>query len=197
MRFLLGDSAGAIVDLDKAQKFNPNDHAILNLRSLIENGDVDHVSRTASQSFDPDLLDNAAELIKEGKGEDAFEIFVNLEENGYNKAFSFMNKAICCLLETDSSGAKEYLSKLKVNVGTPMSVNIMIARYIVAVLDGDDLVYPMNELNIILSAVPHYNIEISPVKNLIIGLKRRNPTLYKMVFKELSRISQLSMRNLR
>lgn len=195
VHFLLGDSSSAIADLNRAEIINPGDVAISNLRDLIESGDVERVKSSSSlKTFSTELIDTANQLIREGKGKEAFAIYSNLEDDGYSKPFSYINKSICCVLETDSNGAREYVSKLKVNIGTPMSVNICIIKYIIDIIESGDKNKALNELAIIISAVPHFSIEMSPISNLLEGLKRRNRPLYSSVFKDLAKVPQISMR---
>ncbi len=193
VKFLIGDSAGAIKDLEFAEGIKPEDTAIRNLMKLIDDGNVEDVRRMSLPSTAyAERLDIAGKLIQEGRGGEAFEIFSDLEDEGYSKPFTFINKAFCCLLETDSVGAAEYIGKLQLNIGTPMSVNIMLASYIVSLLDGKSRSESLNELNIILSAVPHFSMQMSPANNFFIGLKSRNRTLFNMALKDLGKIPRLS-----
>jgi ppGpp synthetase/RelA/SpoT-type nucleotidyltranferase len=197
VRFLQGDSSGAISDLEKARQIKANNPAIDNLVKLIEDGDVEYVRRLSLPIASyADRLERAVALMKDGKGEEAFEVFSDLEESGYSKPFSFINKSFCCLLETDSAGAKEFIGKLQVNVGTPMSVNILIAKYFVAIVDDKERAETLNELKVILDAVPHYSVAQSPVFNFFSGLKVRNRPLFNIARKDLGSVPQISFRGL-
>ena len=195
VKFLLGDSAGALKDLEFANSIKQNDLAIDNLRKLIEDGDIEYVRRLSlPSSVYAGRLEIANTLIKDGKGGEAFAIFSDLEEEGYSRPFSFINKAFCCLLETDTTGAYEYVTKLQINVGTPMSVNIMLVRYFISLLENKEKDETLNEFNLILSAVPHFNMPLSPAQNFLLGLKGRNRPLYNMALRDLGKIPQLSFK---
>jgi ppGpp synthetase/RelA/SpoT-type nucleotidyltranferase len=193
VKFLLGDSQGALFDLDRAKSINSNDPAVHSLRKLIEGGNIDLVNTSSSKAVDPGKIGQVFELMLKGEGKKAFDLISEIEEEGYNKAFAFLNKAACCLLELDTRGAREYLGKLQTNIGTPMSVNIHILKYFLSVVENRDEKEAKNELKLVVSAVPQFKWELSPLLNFISGFKLRNRHIFNSVQKNLMSIDRISI----
>lgn len=193
VKFLLGDVEGALTDLDRARGIKPDDPAIQSLLDRINHGNNDASDRPAAKSVNPIEIGNIFRMMGEGKGKEAFAAIVDLEPQGYPRPFAQTNKAACCLLEDDTVGADEFLSKLSVFIGTPNSVNIHIMKLTSQLMRDESFAEELNELNIILSAVPHFLIELSPIAHFFKGLRIRNRVVYNKIEKLFSTIPQLKL----
>ena len=193
VRFLLGDSDGAILDLDRAAAINSVDSAIPNLRSIIESGDLDAAKLAQNDTnIDSQSISTAFNLLSDGQGVAAFAEIIDLESRGYNKAFAIFNKAMCCLLEDDIGGCRDFVSSLSIFAGTPMSVNISILNYFCdIVILGDDFVN-MDAIRAALEATPHYRIEQSAMMHLLNGIGKRNPEFLTKIQAEFEATPQLA-----
>lgn len=180
IKFLLGNTETALSDLSKAKAINSNDPAIENLRRLIEDGNVEAVNTGNYGIVNSEAISGVFGLMEQGKGKEAFDLITEMEEDGYNRAFAFINKSACCLLELDVPGCSEYLSKLNTYIGTPMSVNIHILRFVAACIDGIEKRECINDLNLMLSGAPQFELTLSPIQHFLVGFRRRHRKIYNM-----------------
>lgn len=180
-RFLAGDVKGALEDLDRADELK-EDNASIRLRSIIQHGDSRSIifDTLRDQKFAERLAD-AANALNSGDGNRAFEAYTDLEASGYNKAYSLLGKAMCCILERDSNGARNYLAGLGIRPTTPMAVNICALKCVLDILEKRDTGRSEKELADILRNVPAYAFWLTPLKPFYAGLElRKFPELEKI-----------------
>jgi hypothetical protein len=170
-KFLAGDVSGSLSDLDQADQLLGRP-AATELRSIIEHGDDPSTAVRALRPLNTDLAE-ASESLSSGDGVRAFEIYTKLDEGGYNKAFSIFGKAMCCVLEQDTVGARSFLTSLKIRPATPMSVNICAMHCILDILDGEDAATNISVLSAALKDMPTYSFAMTPLKSLFAGLKTK------------------------
>lgn len=192
VRFLLGDSESALEDLNVAESINANDVAIKNLRRLIEDGDSEGLNSSPQSQVEGSQVEEMFDLILQGKGKEAFNLISHMEDLGYNKGSAYLNKAACCLLELDIPGAREYIGKLKDNIGTPMSINIHILKYFICLVEGNGIKESINDLILMVSSAPQFKLSLSPLINFLSGLKFRHRKLFNDAQRDLSSIGQVA-----
>jgi len=180
VRFLLGDRSGALLDIQEAERREPNDPAIQIIREQIEQGtvNVSNVRRKSQNSTEAGKIGN--EIVKsgnralsEGRGEEAFIKFSEAEDLGYNFAFSTFSKAMACVLVGDIRGAHSFLDNLRRIPGTPMEINIVALSCIIDLIENPDVESKVSELKNLLEMKPEFDLTLSPLKHLKCGIEIR------------------------
>jgi tetratricopeptide (TPR) repeat protein len=174
-RFLAGDVTGAINDLDKADSISGNPDYASRLRTIIMHGDdpgaaMEPIERSARIA---DGLKAISDALSTGEGIRAFEEYTVLESEGHNKAFILFGKAMCCSLEKDTVGAREFLSFLQLRPATPMSVNITALSYILDILDGKSVNLSQESMMSCLDNTPDYTMAASSLRFLFDGFRAK------------------------
>jgi len=170
-KFLAGDRTGALADIKTAIRNFPNDSSILNLKRQMEDGNV----------ILPNVMNEAWQLsasgnvrLSEGQGEEAFKFYSEAQSIGFNFAFSTFNKAMACVLIKDIDGATYFLDQLNAPRGTPMEINAMGIRAIVAVITNLSADTALKQLTNRRNDAPEYDFQQSPLRHLEAGLKQRD-----------------------
>lgn len=173
-RFLAGDVRGAIEDLDHVDMLAGNGNRTIRLRGIIERGDdPGSVFDPSSPGNHSQRLADVMQALEGGDGVRAFEGYTQLDEIGFNRAFSILGKAMCCILERDTSGARNFLAALRILPATPMAVNIATLRCVINVLEGKDTGEDEQFLSWTLNDMPAYSLHLSPLKAFLIGLRKK------------------------
>lgn len=174
-KFLSGDRAGAILDLDRAAQLNEEDGdgAVASLRLQIDQGFAPSLSAMRRDDLDEASRFNQLGIasLESGDGAAAFEYFSKAQEEGASRPFSLLNKAFSCVIAHDFEGAKIQMSGLELRKGTPFAVNLLAARSIVSAALGDERYSSDREmLEEALADCPHFLLAISPLNSLVGGL---------------------------
>lgn len=130
-RFLGGDRSGAVSDLDVAANLHPNDATIEGLRSQIADGLL-LASNTSAQAWQRST--SANEVLAQGNGEEAFKMYSQAQEMGFNRIFSTFNKAMACSLIKDADGATYFLDQFTPVPDSPTELNSLSLRAIIAAI---------------------------------------------------------------
>lgn len=174
-KFLAGDVRGAVADLDVLDSISGNSSSTATLRSIIEKGDSKNIIFQALHGGQrhSEGLAHATEALRAGEGVKAFEEYNKLEASGYNKAFSLIGKAMCCVLERDTDGANSFMETLSIRSATPMAVNILCLKTIIAIMDKNDTEQLLLNLGEAVAGFPDYHFEVSPLRDLRSGLSMK------------------------
>ena len=190
VRFLLGDTSGALIDLDRADRLVPGDPGLAAIRFQIEQGAI----RIPVTKLDAsDEYKQGSRALSEGKGEAAFISFSNAQDAGYSYVYSTFNKAMACVLAGDLKGGRAFLEQLRRKPDTPMEINIVALNCIIDLLEEQKPSASLEELRLLLEKKPEFNLELSPLNNLKFGMAaRRGPGVAQTdaVFNLLSRIQR-------
>jgi ppGpp synthetase/RelA/SpoT-type nucleotidyltranferase len=122
IKFLLGDTSGALRDIGYARELKPDDKALDQITKQISDG--------VSINFNEDIKNATKEFqsgmdyMKNGKGEIAFVCFQKAIDGGYNYAIASFCLAASCAVLLDHVGTRIYLSRLRKLSGTPMEINM-------------------------------------------------------------------------
>jgi len=173
-KFLAGDRTGALADIDVASPRLPNDPAIPAIRRQIEEGDV-HFNNTTPESWQ--AVRSADEKLEAGDAEEAFAAYSRAQQVGFNYAFSNFNKAMACALNKDTDGASYFVDQLTVTRNTPMGINILALRAIIAVIARRGATPAIKWLESERRDAAWYDYQRSPLRHLERGLWSRDTTL--------------------
>lgn len=175
-RFLAGDRQGSLSDLSDAEDLGALRSSVFRLRSLIESGADANALITPTDLNGRASIDTtkASEALAAGDGITAFEEFLLLESQGYNRAFAEFGKSMSCALERDTAGAKNFMQHLVVIPETPMSVNICALNCVIDILNSVDYNESEKELLHSMAFMPRYSLDLSPMKPLWEGLFKKN-----------------------
>ncbi|TPP11184.1 hypothetical protein [Rhizobium glycinendophyticum] len=170
-KYLSGDRAGALLDVEYALDLQPNNQSALKLREQLEQGtsDSSQISRESTEANT--LTRKANEFLESGDGISAFEYYSRAQEAGASRPFSIINKAMACFLASDLEGAKYLLGSLDIRHGTPMSVSI-VAMYclIYACLSEEKFETEMSKLENTIEQCDNFNFNLSPLVKLHRGI---------------------------
>ena len=188
-RFLAGDHAGALEDIETAKTLNPNDAAIALLRNQIESGNMPSpVAANTENAANSTRL--ATDALARGDGKAAFDLFTEAQKAGYNFAFSIFNIAMSLALARDTVGARQVLAEQKPVPGTPMQINLTALNAILDLIDGKDAGESLERLKAKMDAMPDFTFDLSPLRHLEKGLharKEAGPSGIDQVFSILRR----------
>jgi ppGpp synthetase/RelA/SpoT-type nucleotidyltranferase/Tfp pilus assembly protein PilF len=173
-KFLSGDAAGAEKDIKFAESLQPNNKDVAFLREKIIEGN----NRSSNLTIDltkSNILTNAGHnAMKSGDGELAYIKYSEAEDMGASRPFSILNRAMACILASDFSGASNLLNGLQIRPGTPMEINILALKVVLAQLSGDDsyqlLVEPLQEA---VTRKGDFSFQLSPLNLLEAGLRAK------------------------
>jgi ppGpp synthetase/RelA/SpoT-type nucleotidyltranferase len=170
-KFLTGDRSGAICDLDLAAKLHSDDVSINSLRAQIEEG----VLLGPTSAADAWQLSSAGnEALSKGNGEEAFRLYSQAQELGFQPIFSTFNKAMACALIKDSDGATYFLDQFKPVLNSPTEVNSLALRAIVAAIAKTGFTSRFHALQSKLAQLSGFEISQSPLRHLESGFHARD-----------------------
>lgn len=175
-KFLMGDSSGAIADLELAEQKGADSGRLESLKSAIEKGDIEAISAKPRPVDADDLARSsrlAAEALQDGDGVAAFEHFVHAEGLGMSRGVAAFGKAMSCTLEGDFSGAITFINQLKVYPATPMKVNICSLRLIIEAVQGTSSETTLDDVRNSVAEMPEYIYQLSPLRYLLMGMEKR------------------------
>ena len=196
-KLLLNDPNGSLEDINKAEELKGIPGAFQKIRLQIEFGSVKSdnsgkIPRQGQIGIGQQMLypgkaetQVGLKLLSAGKPIEAFESFSISQDQGYNFAFSVINKAMAKCLAGDLASVNVYLSSLEYRRGTPTAVIMSAIKAICAGLDDDEgefnikmeeLVYALNELG-------NFSLIASPLKCLQEGFAARDQPIHKNVQK--------------
>lgn len=169
VKFLSGDRAGALEDIDAALDLKLNDPAALKLLEQVKEGGA-ALPRSVSSDAN-ELSRKGNEFLEAGDGVAAFEYYSLAQQNGASRPFSLVNKSMACFLAGDYDGSKSFLSYLDIRPGTPMAANI-VAMYcmIYALSSPEKYVSEMEKLRETVGACDPYLFNLSPLAKLQRGI---------------------------
>jgi putative GTP pyrophosphokinase len=170
-KYLYGDRAGALLDVEYALNLQPNQKSALKLREQLEQGTSEHKPLIREASEANGLTKQGNEYLESGDGISAFEYYSRAQEAGASRPFSVINKAMACFLASDLEGAKYLIGTLEIRHGTPMSVNI-VALYclIYACVSEGKFEDEMKSLELAIDECDNFNFSLSPLVKLYRGL---------------------------
>lgn len=173
-KFLMGDRAGAMTDVDHALQLNPNDDAATMLRLQLDEGlqpSLGSAWRQGDEDLPNKLTRQGNECIEAGDGAGAFEYYSQAQEEGASRPFSLMNKAIACVIARDFEGVKIQLGGLALRQGTPFAV-CLVATYCVvyAISEADKYTAEIERLRTVLKDCEHFSLPMSPLAKLQRGI---------------------------
>lgn len=172
-RFLAGDRALAIEDIEYVLSKLPRDPGATYLKELIEKGPIRQPKQYPNQTLD--MSWKGQEFLREGKGEDAFQAYSAAQAKGTNFFFSQINKAMACILIKDSEGADYFLDQLRLYAETtPTLINVTALRGLCACLRKKGVASARNRLADQLTDCPEYRYDKSPLLDLETGLLKRD-----------------------
>lgn len=179
-RFLSGDRAGAMSDIEQASSLNPDDPAIAVLRQQVQEGSAANTALQLSSESIAEAVKVANELtrqgneaVRSGDGAAAFSYYSDAQEYGASRPFNLVNKAIACIVAGDVDGAKIQLSSLEVRIGTPFSVAIL-ALYCVVYALGEPSRFEeeFTRMRLALLACENFELSLSPLPRLRAGMAK-------------------------
>jgi len=136
-KFLSGDSAGAEKDIEMADALKPGNSAVILLREKIIEGKLAVKAIVPDVNHANDLTNLGHEAMKKGDGELAYIRYSDAVDAGASRPFSTFNRAMACVIAQDLAGSASLLNSLQIRSGTPMEINILALRAILARLAGD------------------------------------------------------------
>ena len=195
VKFLSGDRAGAMEDIDLSLGLNPNDPDVLRLQAQIREGNVERIATVAADVNE--LLRKGNDALERADGIDAFEYYSRAQESGASRPFSIVNKAMACVLEEDFDGAKILLSTMELRAGSTIAV-AMVGLYciIYAVAEPKRFDDELLSLKRVLADCENFAFPLSPLARLSRGIKKWKAKVGKeatsrvhLVFSELDKSS--------
>lgn len=177
-RYLAGDRAGALKDLDLAATLYPEDEAIEALRDQITSGNAPTapLTRTASQA-----VRDGNEALGRGDGRAAMSYYVEAERLGLTRVYAELDKAMAAALAGEYQEACDLLGQFTPVSGTYFGVNAIALEAICRVLMGSDIAARIELLEGELSQVADFQYAPSPLRFLEAGLMRVKPEEYSRV----------------
>ena len=169
VRFLAGDTTGAIKDLDEFDAIKSDDYASKKLRYMIVNGLKEDINISDTVSEYANKVSEATGFLEKGQAAEAFASYVDLEQNGYNKAFAYFGMAMACSMQQDISGSMRFLNKLRIIPSTPMAVNIIALSAVNIHIQYGSTPTTLIKLKDSIANFPNYSIENSPIRYFIKG----------------------------
>lgn len=178
LKFLLGNTSGALRDIEKARELKPDDKALDQIIKQISDGISINYSEDLNEATKEFQL--GMEYMKNGKGEIAFVCFQKAIDGGYNYAIASFCLAASCAVILDHVGTRIYLSRLKKLSGTPMEINITALESIAAAIANDEELYinSIESLKRLRENSSIYRYDASYMQNVENGIinKREAPT---------------------
>jgi ppGpp synthetase/RelA/SpoT-type nucleotidyltranferase len=173
-KFLAGNRTGALADMDIAEAHLPNDASLPTIRRQIEDGIVFSAGSTIDMWH---LVRDGDERLEAGDGEESFALYSRAQQLGFNLAFATFNKAMACVLSKDTDGASYFVDQLTILPGTPMGLNILCLRSIIAVIAKRSSPSLVKRLEAERKESPWYDYGRSPLRHLERGLLARDTTV--------------------
>jgi tetratricopeptide (TPR) repeat protein len=170
-RYLAGDPAGALEDLDTARGMFPSDAAIASLEEQIRAGKA-LTTPVASGATKEATAGNKA--LSVGDSPVAAEHYRKAEELGLNPFFAKFNFAMVKCLDGECTETVAILDSITAGEGTYMDVNKCALRAICSVRDGEPVSEPLAELQLRVQRT-EFDYERSPLRHLELGLKAADP----------------------
>lgn len=160
--FLLGETELALKDIDAADRLQPDNPVIANLRSRIVDG-------TLAAPPEVDSSDSKAKVklgdsaLSEGRPEAAYRLYLEAQSLGASWPFTTFKLALAGTTAGDLTGAELHLNELKIHPGTPMEVNIAALKAILSALSSsDDFPEKVENLRSLRQAMEDFNFKYSP-----------------------------------
>jgi ppGpp synthetase/RelA/SpoT-type nucleotidyltranferase/Tfp pilus assembly protein PilF len=173
-KFLNGDVAGAISDLEQAEKVHPGYPATAVLRAKIVEGRVDPSPSNETLEKANALTNDGHGAMRAGNGEAAYMKYTEAGEYGASRPFTTLNRAMACVLAEDYAGAGELLSSFQIRHGTPMEINILALTIINDALRSSALNEAgIDSLRSIFYAKGDYRFSLSPLVHLRQGMLKK------------------------
>ncbi|MGJ4961385.1 hypothetical protein [Bradyrhizobium sp. HKCCYLRH3061] len=173
-KFLSGDVAGAEMDIKEAERLQPNNRAVLDLRERIVEGNIATEASSISASQANELTNLGHDALSLGDGELAYLRYSDALDAGASRPFSIFNRAMACVLARDLAGASNLLSGLQIRPGTPMEINILALRAVIGRLSGDGSEqFAIEALQQAVRIKGDFSLQLSPLSKLQAGLSAK------------------------
>ncbi|MET3898331.1 ppGpp synthetase/RelA/SpoT-type nucleotidyltransferase [Devosia sp. UYZn731] len=170
VKFLSGDRAGAIEDIESALALNSTDPATLNLLRQIKEGTVGVPNYRSNGGGEAMAMGN--EALMKGDGVSAYEHYSRAQEEGAPRPLSILNKATACFVAQDYEGAKIQLGALEIRPGTNFSVTIGgMYALIYAICSPEKFDSELERLLRLHAQCSGYDFEVSVLGKLVRGLR--------------------------
>lgn len=131
-RFLQGDVAGAVSDLNAADSLSPNNSLIARVRDLIE-------GRASDQKPGDDrslAVRQGHTALRDGDAARALANYMDAEAQGFNPVFSVFNRAMARFLEHKIDLARRTLDRIDPHPGSVLEFNVIVLRTLCYLLAG-------------------------------------------------------------
>ena len=173
--FLAGDRAGALRDIESAERVSGNRIHGDSLRLQIEEGSLEAGPVFSKEGHEYAKRGHIA--LTADDAIEAFKCYHAAEEAGYNPIFSNYNKAMACCLEGEYRGCRNYLSYIDPFPGTYLELNCNVLRLMSMVLEGVKPDIKIKDLTAqkknIESEKGGYSLQQSPLRYIFQALQRR------------------------
>lgn len=173
-RFLYGDVAGALADIERAETLSPQHPFISRVRDLIEGRSSDQ-----RPSNDQSLaVRQGHTALRDGNAEIALQKYEEAEALGFSPVFSIFNRAMARFLEGKIELSRRTLDRIDPYPESILEFNVIVLRTLCYLISGGDrtqealqLVY--SRLQKLKESVNYQYNARSPLCDLEMGVKKR------------------------
>ena len=164
--FLSGETEQALKDIDRADKLQPKNPMIEELRSKIMEGSLTAPEPGNVEDYKSKMELGDRSLVK-GRPEAAYRLYLEAQSVGASWPFTTFKLALASMVAGDLAGSELHLNELRIHRGTPMEINIAALRAILSAIKGaEDLTEKTEHLVLLRKAMEDFNIEYSPLNLL-------------------------------
>jgi tetratricopeptide (TPR) repeat protein len=131
-RFLSGDAAGALVDIQAAETINPGHRFIARLQDLIAGRTIE--TKPAAEASLAVRLGHTA--LRDGNASAAFEKYAEAEKLGFNPVFSVFNLAMARFIGMEFELSQRTLDRIEPYPGSALEFNVITLRTLCYIMAG-------------------------------------------------------------